>query len=139
MISEERRKELDEKFKNREIDIYDYNDEIHDYYGGIEWSCALFDEENGDFSIHETKKELKNELKNEPKFFLVKIRISNGRTYQVAKVQIQNPESMNEEETELFNHYYKKLKKRHFHIQKPRHMVFRTSIIDILYIAVSDS
>ncbi len=136
MINEEKKAELKTKYENGEIDFYDYFDEVNDCFKGItSWSCALFDEENGDFSIHETKKE----LKNEPKFFLVKIRISNGRTYQVAKVQIQNPESMNEEETELFNHYYKKLKKRHFHIQKPRHMVFRTSIIDILYIAVSDS
>ena len=83
MISEERRKELDEKFKRGEIDIYDYNDEIHDYFDGIEWTCALYDDDGTDVPNTHDRNE---ELENEPKFFLVKIRISNGRTYQVAKI-----------------------------------------------------
>lgn len=136
MVSEEKRKELDAKFKNGEIDIYDYNDEIHDYYGGIEWSCQLYDDdETADSAIPETEKE----AKGKSGFFLVKIRISNGRTFLVEKVPIQNQDAIDEEETELFNRYYKKLNKRHFHIQKPRHRVFRTSIIDELYIDVSET
>lgn len=137
MVSEERKAELKAKLDNGEIDIYDYNDEVHDYFGDItSWTCSHYDDNETDNS---TTHEKNKELDNVPKFFLVKIRISNGRTYQVAKVQIQNLESMEEEETELFNHYYKKLNKRHLHIQKPRHRVFRTAIIDELYIDVSES
>ena len=66
MISEERRKELDEKFKRGEIDIYDYNDEIHDYFDGIEWTCALYDDDGTDVPNTHDRNE---ELENEPKFF----------------------------------------------------------------------
>ncbi len=137
MVSKEKKAELDAKFENGELDIYDYSDAIHDYFGGItSLSCAYYDDDETNIpTVRKTKKE----VERQSNFFLVKIRISNGRTYLVAKVPIQNQNLMDEEETELFYHYYKKLNKRHFHIQKPRHRVFRTSIIDELYIEVSDS
>ncbi len=137
MISKEKKAELYTKLQNGEIDIYDYEDAINNYFEGItSWSCAYYDDNETELpTVRKTKKE----VENQPNFFLVKIRISNGRTYLVAKVPIQNQDSMDEEETELFNHYYKKLNKRHFHIQKPSHRVFRTSIIDELYIDVSES
>lgn len=137
MISEERKAELKAKYENGEIDFYDYHDAVHNPMEGItSWSCALFDDEdNSDSSNHGTKKE----LNGEPKFFLVKIRISNGRIYTVAKVPIKNQSLRDEEEAELYNYYCKKLHKRHLHIQKPyKYRCIRTSIIDELYIDSSN-
>lgn len=125
--------------KALDLDFYDRCDL------NIDWTKVTFecDEEEelpeSPKRRHTSNKAERYKVCNNPKFFLVKIRISNGRTYQVAKVQIENIESLDKEETELINHYYKKLNKRHFHIQKPRHRVFRTSIIDELYIDLSDS
>ena len=66
--------------------------------------------------------------------FLVKIRLHNGRTYEVTKIPVAEDKDPEEQAADIFYHYYKKLNKRHFHIQKPIHRVFRTSIIDELFV-----
>ena len=66
--------------------------------------------------------------------FLVKIRLHNGRTYEVIKIPVAEDKDPEDQAADIFYHYYKKLNKRHFHIQKPMHRVIRTSIIDELFV-----
>lgn len=110
----------------------------------VDWSKVSWE---GDGEEKEEKEENHNygqdkkkacKRNNTPNFFRVKIRLSDGRVFEVTKVPIQNRDFMHEEETELFNRYYSKLSNKYFHIQNPGHRAFKTTNIDELFIEVTD-
>ena len=66
--------------------------------------------------------------------FLVKIRLHNGRTYEVTKIPVAEDKDPEEQASDIFYHYYKILNKRHFHIQKPVHRAIRCSVVEELFV-----
>ena len=66
--------------------------------------------------------------------FLVIIRLHNGRTYEVTKIPVAEDKDPEEQAADIFYHYYKKLNKRHFHIQKPVHRAIRCSVVEELFV-----
>ena len=66
--------------------------------------------------------------------FLVKIRLHNGRTYEVTKIPVAEDKDPEEQAADIFYHYYKKLNKRHFHILKAVHRAIRCSVVVELFV-----
>ncbi len=67
-------------------------------------------------------------------YMIVRIRLRNGRTYDVAEVKIKDNFNVETEANELFDHYYHKLGKRFIHVKNPTHHAIRCSSVDDLFI-----
>jgi len=123
--------------KNKEQQVYSNCNQM-DLYDlvSIDWPDSWSREDEYETPISEPHKRFPKQKATSPvkTKFVVKIRLHNDRVYTVAELPIDQTANVEDQEVEIFDHFYKKLNKRHFHIQKPSHRVFRTSIIDELFI-----
>ena len=121
-------KEQPQACDDRKIDLYDLID--------IEWPDSWSREDEFEKSMLSPSKHFASQeaIRAVKTKFIVKIRLHNNRVYTVAEIPINQTADVEDQEAEIFSHFYAKLNKRHFHIQKPSHRVFRTSIIDELFI-----
>lgn len=64
----------------------------------------------------------------------VKIRLHNGRIYELARIPIRTDIDIEDHEVEVFYYFYKKLNKQYVHVRSPVHRAIRSSIIEELFV-----